>query len=252
MKIGLRAHYTKKGETNQLTEGNGAISESYSEDHVDRRTKEVGPSAMKDALKTGLRAWYAKNGGLQESTVAANVGARLPERALGGWKEGRPSRRNALPMRKRGTSLRDDIQRLERALEGTLASLSNNSSISEQDYESFGNLLVDALIDMLRGDSSKMADVKNQATLIESSLFIGKPAQETSEVLTSDNDLGNIFFSRMGNTHNVAIVEMVSNQLRSGMPVNSIRNNVAAALQNPNTPGVRETLTRAARVLSEL
>ncbi len=252
MKVGLRAHYTKKGEPHQLTEGNGAISEAYDVDHINRRSREVAPSVMKDALKTGLRAWYTKHGGLQESTTAVNVGARLPERALGSWKDGRPSRRTIRPMEKGGTSLRDDIQRLEKALEGTLATLSNKHRLSEKEFESFGNLLLDALLDMMRGSSDKMHDVKAKATLIESSAFIGEAPQETATILTNDNDLGTIFSRKMGRAFTGSIVEMVSGQLSSGMSLNTIRHNVAAALQNPNTTRVRETLSRAARVLSEL
>jgi hypothetical protein len=249
MKVGLKAHYTKTGE---ITEKQANPIEMYRDPSLQAPEEEVAPSEMKEALKTGLRAWYTKHGGLQESTVSANVGARLPERALGGWSDGRPSKRRAKPMEKGGSSLRDDIQRLEKHLEGTLATLSNKHALSDGKIVGFRNQLADALSDVIvRGNTKKLRHIKMQATLFESD-FIGDAAPETDEPLTNENDLGAVFFSKMGEEHVGPIVEMVSNQLRSGMPLITIRSNVAAALQSTNAPGMRETLSRAARVLSEL
>ena len=249
MKVGLKAHYVKTGEM-RLEEQKQTPELAYNTP-TKTETQPSAPSEMKDALKTGLRAWYTKHGGLQEATMQPSVGDG-PARALGSrWQEGMPSRRSATPMEKGGSSLRKDIQNLERSLEATLATLSNKHRLSEEDLEEFRNMLADAVTDIIiNNGTTKMRDVRMQATIIESSNFIGDQAPETGVVLTDVNDAGTFFIGQMGKEHGGAIVEMLATQLSSGMPLSIVRNNVAAALRSTSNSSLKDTLRRAARVLA--
>lgn len=251
MKAGLRAQYVKTGKMDpqvaqaQIAEAQAASSSS-----------KTCSSQMVEDLKIGLRAHYTKKGQpIQETTLAPTVGVGT-ERSLGPpvhWGGGAPSRRKDKPMLKGGSSLRKNIQAMERNLETTLASLSNKRSFSEADEAEFKNFLVDALADyILQGNDSKLKEVKMHATILESSNFIGEPTPETAVVLTRTTDTGAQFLNEMGADSAGPIVEMVATQLSSGMPLHLVRNNVAAAMQSTNNQRVRGTLMKAARVLAGL
>jgi len=254
MKVGLKAHYTKTGELAQK------VSTNPPSQYVDTSANQVQHDHdgqkpafdLKEDLKTGLRAWYKKRGKLNETTMQPSVGV-TPERSLGGWGAGLPSKRKKRPTEKNGDSLRGSIQSLERSLENTLATLSSAQGVSESDKSSFLNLLADALSDVFQtGSLDKLTTVKMKATLIESSAFIGEPAHETPTVLTPSNDKGRLFVEKMGEQHGGAIVEMVSTQLSSGTPVRVVRSNVAAAMQSTHDQRMRGILAKAARVLAEI
>lgn len=251
MKAGLRAHYVKTGkmDPNVAKAQTAAMYETNGQG-------ETCKSQMVEDLKIGLRAHYNKTGQpINETTVAPSVGVGT-ERALGQpvhWGGGMPSRRKDKPLEKGGRSLRGNIQDLEKKLEVTLLGLSNRRGFTEEADQSFRHCLVDALADyIIQGDGSKLRDIKMQATLIESSKFIGEPAPETGEVLTQSNDSGARFLERMGDAATGSIVEMVATQLTSGMPLHLVRNNVAAAMQSTNNQRVRGTLMKAAVILAEL
>ncbi len=250
MKAGLAAQYAKTGKMS-INEAQ-AVTAQVAQQAQAASGQETCPSQMVEDLKIGLRAHYAKRP-LTETTMAPSVGDGTA-RSLGGpthWGGGEPSRRRDRPVEKGGTSLRSNIQALEKNLEQTLAGLSNKGGFSESDEVK--NLLVDALASyILAGDSSKFRELKMQATLIESSKFIGDPIPETAEVLTQSNDAGALFTERMGPSSAGPIVEMVATQLSSGMPLINVRSNVAAAMQSTNNLKIRSTLMRAARILSEL
>ena len=247
MKAGLRAKYVKEGKLSPEAVKTSALYEST-------QKRSSGPSKMLEGLKTGLRAFYTKNGTpIQETTVAPSVGVGT-ERALGGpvhWGGGLPSERRDKPVEKSGTSLRGVIQNLERSLEQTLVSLSNRKSFNEAAEVELRGMLFDALAEAIRsGNFQGLKELKMQATLIESSKFIGDQVPETAQVLTSANDPGAEFSRRMGADVG-AITEMVATQLSSGMPLHSVRSNVAAAMQSTVNQRVRGTLMKAARILAD-
>jgi len=246
MKIGLRAHYTKVGKPQPYVDITTSSSTSLLETQDDHQYK-IAPSVTKEALKTGLRAWYSKHGKpLHETTVAPSVGDGTERRLGGGFHTpGAPGRHRSYP--KGGTSLRADIQNLERSLERTLASLSNRRHITDGEEEEFRNLLVDALSRLvLDGDRGYFRDALMHASLIESR-FMGKPIPETSNVLTRATDLGSTFRQRMN--ENGPMVEMIANQLSSGMPLNVVVNNVVASHNSTASVRVRQTLSDAHDVL---
>lgn len=251
MKVGLKAHYVKKGEIKPEKPKTSSVETAYQGEQA--AAAKTAPSQMVEDLKTGLKAWYKKHGGLQEATMQPNVGD-LPARALGSeWKCGSPSKRCAQPREKGGTSLRKDIQNLEKSLEATLVTLSNKHRLSEEELTDFRIQLVGALSDvLLKKDSSKMRELRMQATILESSEFIGDQVPETDSILTADNDAGAIFRKKMGEAYVGPIVEMVATQLSGGMPLLIVRNNVAAAMQSTADVHMRGTLNKAARVLAEM
>ncbi|MHA2065633.1 MAG: hypothetical protein ACXABY_14755, partial [Candidatus Thorarchaeota archaeon] len=192
MKVGLRARDAKAGVPNSMTMSVGTPGTAAQQESI--------PSVLKEDIKHGLRAWYAKRGEpVNETTSAMSVGAELPARSLGqkqDWGGGLPSRRRDSPMSKGGSSLRSHIQALEKSLESTLATLSNKSRFSEADEADFRDMLLDAVSDYLStGNSNMLKELKMQATLVESSKFIGEPAPETDQVLTGLNDLGEAFIT---------------------------------------------------------
>jgi len=246
MKAGLRAQYVKTGEMSKH-DAMAHANQQYASNHE----YETKPSPMMEGLKAGLRGWYAKRGQpVVETTMAPMVGDGT-ERALGqGARWRRPKDR---PRDGRGGSLRSQISSLEKQLENTLATLSNRRTFSEEDSMEFRSMLIDALSDIIgSGDTSKLKELKMQSTLIESSRFIGDAIPENDEVLTSGNDPGALFLERMGHNSAGPITEMVATQLSSGMPLQVVRNNVAAAMQSTVDGNVRGTLLKAARVLAEL
>lgn len=251
MKAGLAAQYAKSGQMS-LQEAKAVTAKAAAASANSGQA--TCPSQMVEDLKIGLRAHYKKAGTpVEETTMSPNVGTQ-PDRALGGpthWGGGMPSKRRDRPMEKSGSSLRGNIQALEKNLEQTLLGLSNKKGFAEDaDVKS---LLVDALSDyILSGDGSKLRDLKMKATLSEASEFIGDPAPEVDTVLTSSNDVGAMFTERMGSNSAGPIVEMVATQLSSGMPIRNVRSNVAAAMQSTVNSNVRGTLMRVARVLAEL
>jgi hypothetical protein len=113
-------------------------------------------------------------------------------------------------------------------------------------------MLLDAVSDYLStGNSNMLKELKMQATLVESSKFIGEPAPETDQVLTGLNDLGEAFITQMAQ-YGGPIVEMVATQLSSGTPLNIVRGHVAAALRLTVDSKTQDTLSKAARVLAEM
>ncbi len=248
MKVGLRARDAKAGIPNSMTPAMGTPGSAAHQEPVS--------SGMKEDLKQGLRAWYAKKGiQINETTASSSVGAELPASALGQkqeWGGGLPSRRRVTPLPKGGSSLRSYIQSLERSLEDTLATLSNKKRFSEADEIEFRTMLIDALVDYINtGNSAGLKELRMQATLVESSKFIGEPAPETDQILTSANDPGRSFSTKMA-LHTGPIVEMVATQLSSGTPLNIVRGHVAAALKLTVDSQTRNTLSKAARVLAEM
>lgn len=255
MKVGLRAQYVKSGEMSP------DVIKEASKTHA-RAGRALGPSQMVEDLKIGLRAHYTRRGepinegrgSLTETTMSPSVGTQ-PDRALGASSHlggGNLGRRKDKPTEKGNSSLRGHIQTLEKNLEATLTSLSNNRSFTENDEE-IKSLLIDALADyIMQGDGRKLKEFKMQATLIESSKYIGDPSPETHEVLTASNDNGAQFKERMGSCSSGPIVEMVATQLSSGVPLYTVRTNIATAMQSTTNQRVRGTLMKAARVLADM
>lgn len=244
MKIGLRAHYAKTGQHQVIAEA--SPPRVLSEGHANH---EVGPSVTKDALKVGLRAWYKKhNKPLHETTTAMSVGDGT-ERMLGGGTFAVPGspRYHRKKKEENGTSLRADIQAIEDAVEKALSGLSNRRIVSANESDEFRGLLADALTRfVLRGDRSYLKDALMHASLLESR-FIGKPLPETGEKLTPMNDLGETFKNQM--SENSPMVEMIANQLSSGMPLNVVVNNVVAAHNSTNNDKIRQILSNAHDIL---
>jgi hypothetical protein len=203
-------------------------------------SKPTAFESTKDALRVGLSAQRARLGGgrqLNETTLQPNVGAELPARRLGG------TRRRHFP--KGGTSLRKDIQDLERAAEKTLMGLSRKG-MSEDDVTEFRYVLADALKRKILGGSMK--DAVMHASLLESR-FIGAMSHEGSGTLTSMNDLGAEFRSKIQESS--SLVDQIANQLSGGTPVNVVLNNIKASFASTNRPGPRATLTKAYNIVSE-
>lgn len=241
MKLGLRAHYAKAG-TPIPDDMPGTLVENQRNIQIETQQQTVATSVTKDALKQGLRAWYTKRGmPIHESTGSAGVGDGTA-RSLGG---GFNTRRKELPTG--GTSLRADIRALEKSLEKTLTSLSNRKQISDGEDRNFRNLLVDALSRLvLDGDRGYFKDALMHASLIESR-FIGDPIPETAAVLTQANDYGAEFKEQMNEEG--SMVDMIANQLSSGMPLQEVTNNVVASYNNTTNYGMRQFLQAAHNVL---
>lgn len=207
--------------------------------------KPTGYENTVDALKVGLRAHYAKKPAhqqLNETTLQPQVGAELPQRALGA-----PA--NKRYFQKGGTSLRKDIQDLEKALEKTLLGLSNKG-LRESDVNEFKMMLADSIKKAINGDRSGIRETMMQATMLESQQFIAPPAPETPEILTPQRDIGNIFRAKI-QTEN-PMVEMIANQLSSGTPMQIVINNISAAYASTANASARTTLEEAHRILSEM
>jgi hypothetical protein len=244
MKVGLRAHYAKTGQPVTETPRNKEKQILAEDNQIQAK---VGPSVTKAALKTGLKAWYQKHGQyINETTLAPSVGVG-PERPLGGNRIRDLPACNKRNRTTGGTSLRADIQKVEQSVEKALAGLSDRQCVSESEDVKFRKMLVDAVTNLvMQGDTGYFKDVCMHASLIESR-FIGKPIPETGNVLTRKTDLGETFRSRMAEEG--PMVEMIANQLTSGMPLKVVVNNVVAAFNGTNNGKVRQTLQSAHDIL---